>query len=141
MIPIEQLNRTFFGLLCGVLALTCAFLVYLLFHPLDPFKDEKARMTTSQAILNIKELTASWKLENGPISNGLDNRGLLKMLTGGDINDVVRKALRDDIDWSGEIIDGWGTPLQIGTGRGAKVQIRSAGSDKIFGTPDDITSP
>ncbi len=98
-------------------------------------------MKTSQAILNIKELTASWELENGPITSGLDNRGLLKMLTTGGINDVVRRALRDDIDWSGEIIDGWGTPLQIGTGRGAKVQIRSAGPDKIFGTPDDITSP
>ena len=41
---------------------------------------------------------------------------------------------------NGEIIDPWKTPYRIIFDTDSKVHIVSAGPDKIFGTPDDITS-
>jgi hypothetical protein len=41
---------------------------------------------------------------------------------------------------SDELIDEWGTPFRISRMSDTEMRIESAGSDKIFGTTDDITN-
>ena len=46
----------------------------------------------------------------------------------------------NQMDSRDELVDGWGTPFRISYLSDSEVSIVSAGPDKIFGTPDDITN-
>jgi len=43
-----------------------------------------------------------------------------------------------DLNANGELVDPWGTPLQLSIDADGTLHARSAGPDRIFGTPDDI---
>jgi hypothetical protein len=44
-----------------------------------------------------------------------------------------------DMNAKGELLDPWGTPLQLSLTPSGKLQARSAGPDKTIGTADDIS--
>ena len=45
-----------------------------------------------------------------------------------------------DLNARDEMLDPWGMPIQLSVAADGTIHMRSAGPDKIFGTPDDINN-
>jgi hypothetical protein len=74
-----------------------------------------------------------------------DNATLIKILTGLTANENSRQIAfltvkPSDENAKGELLDPWGTPLEMSVTHDGVIHLRSAGPDKIFGTADDITN-
>jgi hypothetical protein len=74
-----------------------------------------------------------------------DNATLIKILTGLTATENSRQIAfltvkPSDENAKGELLDPWGTPLEMSVTHDGVIHLRSAGPDKIFGTADDITN-
>jgi hypothetical protein len=73
-----------------------------------------------------------------------DNATLIRMLTGesaeGNQRRIAFISIKDsDRDAKGDLLDPWGTPVELSVTADGKLHARSAGPDKTFGTADDIS--
>jgi hypothetical protein len=73
-----------------------------------------------------------------------DNATLIRMLDGtsseGNPRTIAFVGFKpSDRDAEGELLDPWGTPIELSVTENGRLHARSAGPDKIFGTQDDIT--
>jgi hypothetical protein len=99
---------------------------------------------------NIKEATyaeqisvacETFRMEYGALPETTENYRLKKILCGDNLRKIEFISLKlRDVNVNGEMIDPWGTPFRIMFDDDFKVHVISAGPDKIFGTPDDITN-
>lgn len=87
----------------------------------------------------LNTASESYKTDNGSLPKNLDNHGLYVALSGMNSGKVYMSFKSSQVNDNGEIVDAWGTPIQISVAEGALL-MRSAGNDRIFGTQDDITS-
>ncbi len=72
-----------------------------------------------------------------------DNATLIQMLNGmsakGNTRQIAFVTFRQsDLDEKSELLDPWGTPIQLSVDADGHLLMRSAGPDKTFGTADDI---
>jgi len=89
----------------------------------------------------IETACAAYKEEYGTLPQTSENYQLIKILQ----QDNPRKISflennSNDFNSNGEIVDPWGTPFRITFDSDSKVHAASAGPDKVFGTPDDVTN-
>jgi len=79
--------------------------------------------------------------DNGPFPRNVDNQSLSKALSGENPKKTAYIVFKPrQMNSRGELVDGWGTQFHISYLSDSDVTIISAGPDKIFGTPDDITN-
>ncbi len=94
-----------------------------------------AQLVTKAKLQNLKPAMAQLSI--------LAARGVIPFPTGRDgVLDYIQQewgesVSRDDTDLENPLVDGWGTPMQL-QGDQTAYEIRSAGADRIFFTPDDL---
>ncbi|MFM1749764.1 MAG: hypothetical protein RLZZ188_3430, partial [Verrucomicrobiota bacterium] len=73
--------------------------------------------------------------EGNPVG---ENRDITRALSGTNrINFALIPAKHPSINTAGELCDRWGTPFRFHQLSGEQMEIRSAGPDRRFATPDD----
>jgi hypothetical protein len=112
--------------------------VYLLILPaLRVAHHDKMADTESQIIIACYAYYA----EYGSLPEVSENGRLMKILGGENPRAIGFINLQSgQLNANGEMIDPWRTPFRITFDPDSKVHVISAGPDKIFGTPDDITN-
>jgi len=136
--PVKKRSRTIYG----VVAL--ALFILLVMAGLDGSGPHlvvaRSAKASSQASL-IGVGCQAYETEYGTLPPTLENHRLIKILCGDNPHKIEFLSLKpSDISPNGEMIDPWGTPFRITFDSDSKVLVISAGPDKIFGTPDDITN-
>jgi hypothetical protein len=104
---------------------------------------DAAAITYHNSVLPSKIQTAclSYMTEYDRLPPSSDNQKLAAALMGNNSRHIVFVSFsRNELNSKGEIVDRWGTPLQITLQGTSTIQVTSAGPDKIFGTADDIVS-
>jgi hypothetical protein len=99
------------------------------------------RAKASNQIIQICTACQNYATEYGTLPPTSENYRLIKILSGDNPRGIPFITLRpSDLSPNGEMIDPWKTPFRITFDPDSKVHVVSAGPDKIFGTPDDITN-
>jgi hypothetical protein len=94
----------------------------------------------SACSLEIHEAVSAYELQYGALPPTSSNREFIAALSGNNPEKVnFLREVRQHLNWSGELVDQWGTPVRFETGHKYPIRMISAGPDKIFGTPDDIS--
>ena len=105
--------------------------------PLKSAVRAKASIQASQ----IYTACQAYKTEYGTLPESSENYRLIKILCGDNPRKIEFLTLKpSDLSPNGEMIDPWKTPFRIIFDPDSKIHVISAGPDKIFGTPDDITN-
>ena len=139
MTPVEQPAKKRFWTIYGVLVLfiVLAFLVSISGGGRGHASPAAAVIMESQ----ISEACASYRIEYFRPPPTSENYRLMQILKGDNLRKKVFLTLNSqDVSPNGEAIDSWGTPFRITFDYDCNVHVLSAGPDKIFGTPDDITN-
>jgi len=87
----------------------------------------------------LNDLLTDWRLNFPNVGNPWgDNAEITAALTG-ENSLGLRLIARSHpaINADGELVDRWGTPFRFHALAGDRMELRSAGPDKKFGTPDD----
>jgi len=103
-------------------------------------KTAARRAVTWTFIQNFDAASRAYKAEYGIYPLG-SLREVVFALTGKNPRNIIFLAFpKSDLNQAGELIDSWKTPFRLARVSDAKrPQLISAGQDKAFGTPDDIT--
>lgn len=90
----------------------------------------------------LLEIFDAYRRATGSYPIAEDNRNMMYILTGGQ-NERGGVFPRDHarINQRGELTDGWGTPFYFHCISSTHIEIRSAGPDAEFYTPDDLIVP
>jgi len=97
------------------------------------------RLSTMNMMSAMDSACHAYVTENGSLPPSVDNRALVGALTGANARRVVYLRLRSaEKNSQNEAVDAWGTPYRVSYASPTGVDIVSAGSDKVFGTDDDI---
>jgi len=89
----------------------------------------------------IEAACQAYKAKHGKLPASSENYQLVQILK--QDNPQVMSFTNDNpnsLNSNGELVDSWGTPFRITFGPDSKVHAASAGPDKVFGTPDDVTN-
>ncbi len=93
----------------------------------------------------LRDLLSDWRLNFPNAGNPWgENAEITAALTGDNALGLrLIPRTHPAINAAGELADRWGTPFRFHALAGDRMEIRSAGSDKKFGTPDDaiLTPP
>jgi hypothetical protein len=99
------------------------------------------RFRTAALATNVDLACQNYRTEYGTLPSASENKRLVAALCGDNPHKIEFLSLKKtDLNPNGELIDSWKTPLRSIFLPGSKVQVISAGPDKIFGTQDDITN-
>lgn len=83
----------------------------------------------------------NYQIEYGALPQASENSRLVAILCGDNPRKIECFApSRNDLNPNHEVIDFWKTPFRITFRPDSKIEVISAGPDKIFGTQDDITN-
>ena len=108
----------------------------------DWIYDHQPTQQTKYAISEIGGAALGYTMEHGKFPPSAENRKLVEfLLSQPHAQGVIGSELTEHLNPKHEIVDEWGTPLRILFQGEDDVVVQSAGPDKIFGTPDDITWP
>ncbi len=89
----------------------------------------------------IQTACTAYMAEYGTLPSTAENYQLIKILKKDNPRGIIfLNTSPQDMNANGELIDPWGTPLRITFDSNSKVHAISAGPDKVFGTPDDVTN-
>ena len=136
--PVRKRRWTFYGV--AALILFILFVVACL-DGSGPNIRVARRMYTSNQVSLINAACQNYAIEYGALPPTSENYRLKKILCGDNQRKIEFLTLNPkDVSPNGEMIDPWGTPFRINFYSGTNVDVISAGPDKIFGTPDDITN-
>ena len=115
-------------------------LVYLASGTMEPHSSREGE--TIGLIAAIDAALSAYETDHkGALPPSSENYLLVKELTsGGPTNKAYILPRRNELNANREFVDGWGTPLRFVFKGKDDARIISAGPDKIFGTPDDITN-
>ncbi len=90
----------------------------------------------------VQTAVLNYHSEYGEDPVAADNASLTKMLEGANPRRIIFASFRPgEQSAAGELLDPWGTPLEMSPGAGGALVIRSGGPDRTFGTADDVTDP
>lgn len=98
------------------------------------------------ALLNNLRIGYENYLREGgkPLSGEIDTRDFRLLLEGGnEMHITFLELFKSSVDAAGYVIDMWGTRITITAlpdSGGRRLELRSAGSDRVFGTRDDIVT-
>jgi len=98
-----------------------------------------ADSTIKQDLEILDQVFEAWRTnfprEGNPVG---ENRDITRALSGTNrINFALIPAKHPSINTAGELCDRWGTPFRFHQLSGEQMEIRSAGPDRRFATPDD----
>ena len=126
-----------------VVCLTLIFVLGLLFAPLATDRGTPAREVRARSLAaQLETACFAYLTEYGTLPPTSENYRLIKILSEDNPRKIVFLNLRPiDLSPNGELLDPWGTPYRITFDSNSKVHMVSAGPDKVFGTPDDVTNP
>ncbi len=86
----------------------------------------------------IQTALLSYNTEYYIMPPATDNASLIREITGDNPRHIPFAIFKtSDLNTAGELLDPWGTPLRV-TRDAVHFHITSAGSDKVFGTADDV---
>jgi hypothetical protein len=106
----------------------------------QPMQAERIAQTQNR-LAQVHTAVLSYETEYGVSPPGSDNASLIKALEGDNPRKIEFINLKPtDTDSAGEIIDSWGTPLQIIMTNPNHPVVKSAGPDKIWNTKDDLSN-
>ncbi len=93
----------------------------------------------------VKAAVAGYYTEYSLYPTTSDNATLINILTGvtadGNMRRIQFLTIKpSDLNARDEMLDPWGMPIQLSVAADGTIHMRSAGPDKIFGTPDDINN-
>jgi len=99
-----------------------------------------ARMRDEETLPSrIEAACLNYYLEYGRLPPASDNQKLAAALLGENSHHIVFLSLAStELTSNREIVDRWGTPLRIEFQGTSDIVVTSAGSDKVFGTMDDV---
>jgi hypothetical protein len=101
----------------------------------------KIQATTATLERNIRVDYEAYLQDGGDFFEFNSQKEFTSKLSGNNARKVRYLVLTTyPLDKDGEIIDEWGRPLQIKRPEKTKLEIRSAGPDGKFMTPDDIVT-
>jgi hypothetical protein len=99
--------------------------------------DPGSTITRDLTLLN--DLLSDWRLNFPNAGNPWGENAEITAALTGDNSLGLRLIPRTHpaINTAGELVDRWGTPFLFHALAGDRMEVRSAGADKKFGTPDD----
>jgi hypothetical protein len=135
--PVKKRRWTIYGV--------CALFIILAFTLLLPGRGGPGRAAfkaeASEEANQVYIACQSYLTEYRTLPQTSENYRLIKILCGDNPRKMEFISLKPrQVSPNGEDIDPWGTPFRIIFSSGTNVDVISAGPDKIFGTPDDITN-
>jgi len=130
----------------GVVALLIVLAVLLTVMPIGGrvfTAAKKARLASE--FTQIQTAVHGYYTEYSVYPSASDSATLVRILSGaakeGNARQIPFINLKpSDLDAQGNLLDPWGTPVEVSVMTDGKIRFRSAGPDKIFGTADDITN-
>jgi len=106
---------------------------------MSPLNLRKSKATVMEE--QVDTACRAYLTEYGQLPPTSENYRLMKILTTENPRAITFINVKPtDLTPNGDLIDPWGTPYRITFDSDAKVHVISAGSDKVFGTPDDVTN-
>jgi len=140
MNPTEKLVKKKFWTPYGVLAFLI-ILVFIISIPGGAPGRAAFIAKASNYVSQIDTACQAYRTEYGTLPPTSENYRLKKILCGDNPRGIPFITLKpSDLSPNGDMIDPWKTPFRIVFDPESKVHVISAGPDKIFGTPDDITN-
>jgi hypothetical protein len=141
----RRLFRRTLGILAGFIVVSCVFVGRTVVVGFQKAAVVAQRADLQNEMVRIQADILSYYTEYGVYPVASDNATLVRILTGSDqaANKSKIQFLEVEfvhLDDANEVIDPWGTPLQLSVTADGKFSMRSAGPDKIFGTADDISN-
>jgi type II secretory pathway pseudopilin PulG len=128
----------------GVVALLIVLALLLTLQPTGGavFTAAKKAMV-AERFNQIQTALLSYYTEYSVYPVASDAATLVRILTGatkdGNQRQIAFAAFKpSELDVKGDLLDPWGTSIELSVTADGKLHIRSAGPDKIFGTADDI---
>lgn len=101
----------------------------------------QTRLPTTSLIRDIGSSYENYLADGGDPSGLHSLKELVHSLTGHNPRDILYMGVtKDSLDKDGQVVDAWGSRLEMRRMDGAKIEIRSAGKDGVPGTADDIVS-
>jgi type II secretory pathway pseudopilin PulG len=138
--PNKQPAQTGSWLTYVVVVFILIFVLGLVFAPMS--RARYPRLSAETAESQIETACLAYLAEYGTLPATSENYRLVKILTGENnpraITFITLKPT--DMTANGELQDPWGTPYRITFDSNSKIHVMSAGPDKVFGTPDDVTN-
>jgi len=115
-------------------------LVLSIIIPTVPFcGPSKETSLTQSAIGEAATGLCLYHQEYGQFPSETDNSLLVQILTGDNPRKLNFYTLDQEQSKTGQFIDGWGKPLVFKKTATESLLIRSAGKDRRYSTPDDLT--
>jgi len=137
-------RRVVLGVLIAV-----AILVVLVFGSLALSVGPQVILVAKKAklkneMVQVQTAVLSYYTEYSVYPAAPDAATLVRILTGatkdGNERQIAFATFKpSDLDAKGDLLDPWGTPIELSVTADGKLHARSAGPDKIFGTRDDVT--
>ncbi len=113
-----------------------AIVLYLGSGTIGPGLGDAPEIYTRTNMGMIEAIFANYIQDNSAVPVSSENYRLVQIFT--KKSDFTRNS--HTVNANQEFIDGWGTPFRFKFESKDNIVILSAGPDKIFGTPDDITN-
>jgi hypothetical protein len=124
-----------------VLAIILVLIGDILMGGMDSGLKAPPRAKAANDIVQICIACQNYVTKYGTLPPSSENYRLTKILCGDNPRGITFiNLMPSKLNPNGEMIDPWGTPFRITFDPNFKVHVISAGPDKIFGTPDDITN-
>jgi len=125
----------------ALLVLFLVFFAYVVVQSLNAV-DAAANSRRDLALAaKVETACLAYMTEYNRLPPSSDNQKLAAALLGANARLITFVAFsKRELNTNQEIVDRWGTPLQITFQGASTIQVISAGPDKTFGTPDDIVS-
>ncbi len=102
-------------------------------------KTSRAARTQNQ-MSQITTAFLNYETEYGVPPPALDPAGFIRALVDANPRRIAfLNVSPKDVDSQGHALDSWGTPFAITYPEPGQLSIRSAGPDRIWGTPDDLS--
>jgi len=125
-----------------IVCLVLIFVLGIIFTPAISDHGIPASSARAQAVVSLIETACmAYKIEYGAFPSTSENYRLVKILTTDNPRGIAFINVKSsDLTPNGDLIDPWKTPVRITFDSNSKVHAASAGPDKVFGTPDDVTN-
>lgn len=145
--PVDQPAKEGSWLTYVVVVFVLIFVLGLIVAPRATFCGMRAPQSKAATMeQQIETACLAYMTEYGALPSTSENYRLIKILKGESKMEGNPRAIAfltvkpEDLTTNGELIDPWKIPYRITFDANSKVHVLSAGPDKVFGTPDDMTN-
>jgi hypothetical protein len=123
-----------------VASLGGAALLTGLSFPLTAYYNLTAAQAATRALFGqINDACLGYRAEYETFPESFENVALARILAGDNPRKIpFTEFSKKHLNANNELVDSWGTPIQITVQEDQTLSFVSAGKDKIFQTPDDV---